>query len=109
MDCDWSTLAEYLSARADETEAAHKAMMTRLRLYSGRRAPSATGVQQQKAVRKRKKPSGEVVRRSAKSCDNCHNRHRRCETPDGSREQACRECIRLKIACSFHSEEPVIE
>ena len=80
MDCDWSVLAEYFSARADETEAAHKAMMTRLRLYSGRRA---TGVQQ-KAVRKRKKTPEKAVRRSAKPCDNCHKRHRRCETPDGS-------------------------
>ena len=97
MDTDWTVLAEYFAARADETEAAHKAMMTKLRLYTGLQSTAVQG----KPVRKRKKTAEKVIRRSGRPCDNCHSRHRRCETPDGSKTQACRDCVRLKLTCSF--------
>ena len=101
MDTDWSVLAEYFSARADETEAAHKAMMTRLRLYTGLQSTVVVQEVQQQPARKRKKTDAKVIRRSGRPCDNCHNRHRRCETSDGSKTQACRECVHQKLTCSF--------
>ena len=107
---DWPVLAEYFSARATETEAAHKALMARLRLYSGW-APAPTQEvkvenpllkqQQQQPKRRRTKSPRKFLRRSSKPCDHCHEHHRRCDTPDGTSTKACKECTDQKVTCSF--------